>query len=138
MAQCEVCGNDYDMAFEVHAQGGRAHLRQLRVRDPPDGAGLRTLRVQGHRAWCAGRRQLLLLRALRPVRRFRRGARPGVGGAEGGADGALRRQSYEGSDGAAGHTNRDRSAKCRDSLGGVVWLLPGTACWPSIREESAR
>src|SRR3712207_8884411 len=21
MAQCEVCGNDYDMAFEVHAQG---------------------------------------------------------------------------------------------------------------------
>jgi hypothetical protein len=21
MAQCEVCGNDYEMAFEVHAQG---------------------------------------------------------------------------------------------------------------------
>ncbi len=21
MATCEVCGNDYDMAFEVHAQG---------------------------------------------------------------------------------------------------------------------
>jgi hypothetical protein len=21
MARCEVCGNDYDMAFEVHAQG---------------------------------------------------------------------------------------------------------------------
>jgi hypothetical protein len=21
MAQCEVCGNDYDLAFEVHAQG---------------------------------------------------------------------------------------------------------------------
>ncbi|WP_433241764.1 hypothetical protein ACQPYK_36810 [Streptosporangium sp. CA-135522] len=21
MAQCEVCGNDYDMSFEVHAQG---------------------------------------------------------------------------------------------------------------------
>jgi hypothetical protein len=21
MAQCEVCGNDYDMAFEVHVQG---------------------------------------------------------------------------------------------------------------------
>jgi hypothetical protein len=21
MAQCEVCGNDYDMAFEVHASG---------------------------------------------------------------------------------------------------------------------
>jgi hypothetical protein len=21
VAQCEVCGNDYDMAFEVHAQG---------------------------------------------------------------------------------------------------------------------
>jgi Rieske Fe-S protein len=21
MAQCEVCGNDYDMAFEVHAAG---------------------------------------------------------------------------------------------------------------------
>jgi Rieske Fe-S protein len=21
MAACEVCGNDYDMAFEVHAQG---------------------------------------------------------------------------------------------------------------------
>jgi len=22
MAQCEVCGNDYAMSFEVHAQGG--------------------------------------------------------------------------------------------------------------------
>lgn len=22
MARCEVCGNDYDMTFEVHAQGG--------------------------------------------------------------------------------------------------------------------
>jgi hypothetical protein len=21
MAQCEVCGNDYDLSFEVHAQG---------------------------------------------------------------------------------------------------------------------
>lgn len=25
MARCEVCGNDYDMAFEVHAQG-RVHV----------------------------------------------------------------------------------------------------------------
>lgn len=25
MAQCEVCGNDYEMAFEVHAQGA-AHV----------------------------------------------------------------------------------------------------------------
>jgi len=22
MARCEVCGNDYEMSFEVHAQGG--------------------------------------------------------------------------------------------------------------------
>jgi hypothetical protein len=25
MAQCEVCGNDYDKSFEVHAQG-RTHV----------------------------------------------------------------------------------------------------------------
>ena len=25
MAECEVCGNDYDMAFEIHA-GGAVHV----------------------------------------------------------------------------------------------------------------
>ncbi|MGE3288811.1 MAG: Prokaryotic metallothionein [Pseudonocardia sp.] len=26
MARCEVCGNDYDMAFEVRAHGGAIHV----------------------------------------------------------------------------------------------------------------
>lgn len=26
MARCEVCGNDYDKSFEVHAQGGAVHV----------------------------------------------------------------------------------------------------------------
>jgi hypothetical protein len=25
MARCEVCGNEYDKAFEVHVKGGSAH-----------------------------------------------------------------------------------------------------------------
>ena len=34
MAQCDVCGNDYHLAFQVIAGGSHAYLRQLRVRDP--------------------------------------------------------------------------------------------------------
>ncbi|MDF3293572.1 MULTISPECIES: hypothetical protein [Streptomyces] len=26
MGHCEVCGNDYSMTFEVHAQGGAVHV----------------------------------------------------------------------------------------------------------------
>ncbi len=26
MAQCEVCGNDYQMSFEVHTIGGNIHV----------------------------------------------------------------------------------------------------------------
>src|SRR5437763_1504415 len=42
-------------------------LRQLRMRDPRDGALLRALRLQDRRAWGRGRRQDVLLRPLRPA-----------------------------------------------------------------------
>jgi hypothetical protein len=80
MAACEVCGNDYDMAFEVHAQGAVHVLDSFKCAIHPHGAGVRALRVQDHRARRAGRRPVLLLRTLRVhCRGPRRGAgRPGV------------------------------------------------------------
>src|SRR5215212_9512527 len=30
--------------------------------------------------------------------------------------------------------NRSNRPRCASDRGGVAWLLPGTACWPSIRE----
>jgi hypothetical protein len=68
MAICDHCGNDHDKAFKVSMNGHHAHVRQLRVRDPDDGAALRALRLRDHRPRGGGRRQVFLLRALREAR----------------------------------------------------------------------
>ncbi len=66
MGTCEVCGNEYEKAFEVVAAGGEARLRQLRVCDSQDGPGLRALPVPDRRSRGRGRWPLLLLRQLCP------------------------------------------------------------------------
>jgi hypothetical protein len=65
MAQCEVCGNDYDKAFQVIVADTHPYLRQLRVRNPCGRTHLLPLRLPGHRPRRRGRRPHLLLRQLR-------------------------------------------------------------------------
>lgn len=64
MAQCDVCGNDRQ-GLPGYERRPHHDLRQLRMRDPGDGADLRSLRLQDRRAWGRGCRQDVLLRPLR-------------------------------------------------------------------------
>ena len=76
MATCEVCGNDYWMAFEVRTVSGDVHtFDSLRVRASQARADLRALPGEDRRARGGGLRSLLLLRALRPHGRRRPGRR---------------------------------------------------------------
>ena len=78
---CEVCGNEYDKAFEIDDRREAPRLRQLRVRDPGARAALRALRVPRDRPRDRGGGEDVLLRALRARvrragrRRTARGAR---------------------------------------------------------------
>ena len=65
MAQCEVCGNNYDKSFEVIHGGTVAHVRQLRVRHSSARADVCALPLQDRRPRHRGERHVLLLRALR-------------------------------------------------------------------------
>ena len=55
MTKCEICGNDYDRAFEVDRRQESPCLRQLRMRDTGAGAGLLTLWVPHYRARRGGK-----------------------------------------------------------------------------------
>ena len=65
MAKCDVCGNDYDKAFQVvSAQGSSRTFDSFECaiqRTCPD---MRPLPLQDHRARHRGARHILLLRAL--------------------------------------------------------------------------
>lgn len=61
MPRCDVCGNDYDKAFQVIQFWGAVDFRQLRVRHPPAGADLRPLWMDDHRAQDRSGRKVLLL-----------------------------------------------------------------------------
>ena len=73
MAKCEVCGNEYDKAFQISMPGeGTPTPRQLRVCDSRARAIVRVLRRQGDWTRCRGRGSLLLLRPLREYGRYGR------------------------------------------------------------------
>ena len=65
MPTCDVCGNEYDKAFQVMRQGRTMTFDSFECAIPGDGALLRALRLQDRRAWGRGGRQHLLLRSLR-------------------------------------------------------------------------
>ena len=65
MAICEVCGNDYDKAFEVNMMGATHTFDSLRMRHACAGASLRALRRARRGPRGRAGRPHLLLRALR-------------------------------------------------------------------------
>jgi hypothetical protein len=77
MAKCESCGNEYDKAFTIN-QSGKTHVfDSFECRDPAARTDVRALRLPDHRPRARRRWSLLLLRALRQVRRRRQLPRPG-------------------------------------------------------------
>ena len=80
MAQCEVCGNEYDKAFEVTMPGGDARTFdsfECAIHALAPTCGYCNVRVIGH--LCGGRRPFLLLRPLREHGRSGRSRGPGLG-----------------------------------------------------------
>jgi hypothetical protein len=102
--------------------GCSSRLRQLRVRHSPHGAGVRALRVQDHRAWCAAWRPVLLLRTLRvQCRGPRRGAgRPGVAPSGPGRRCQTRRSSWA--------FSPRRSTSTTSAVGGLAATAPRCPC----------
>ena len=86
MGTCEVCGNKYDMAFEVVAAGARHVFDSFECAIHKDGTGLRALWLQDHRPRRRGRGAFLLLRELRE-----NGRRPGIPGLGRTAEGIMTR-----------------------------------------------
>ena len=80
MARCDVCGNDYDKAFQVTQQGRTMTFDSFEMRDSGDGADVRPLRLQGCRPRCRGRRQDLLLCSLCQAGGRQRAQRPRLAG----------------------------------------------------------
>jgi hypothetical protein len=76
MAVCEICGNDYDKAFEIRAQDERHTFDSFECAIPGACADLRTLRLPRDRPRRRIGRPRLLLRALRRRGRRLGGARP--------------------------------------------------------------
>ena len=65
MARCEVCGNDYDLAFEVITAGESHVFDSLECAIQRPRPHLRALRLRGHRTWgSGGRRQRSFLSCL--------------------------------------------------------------------------
>ena len=81
MARCEVCGNDYSMSFEVHAQGAVHVFDSFECAIHRMAPICEHCRVQvvGHGR--GGRRPVVLLRALRGLGGGDRHRGPGGGGA---------------------------------------------------------
>ena len=50
MAKCDVCGNNYDKSFEVRMAGKTYTFDSFECAIHRAGAGVRTLRMQDHRA----------------------------------------------------------------------------------------
>ena len=66
LSTCEVCGNDYDKAFQVTLGGATHVFRQFRVRDSRARSHVQPLRLSNPRSWRRERtRRRVLLRILR-------------------------------------------------------------------------
>ena len=77
MAQCETCGNDYDKAFQVTANG-KTHTYdsfECAIDALAPTCANCGIRIVGHGP--RGQRQVLLLRPLRRAQGRQRTARPG-------------------------------------------------------------